>query len=191
MGILGNCKAGIAGLDCDGIALDDGHVNWGGKMTVFKKILVAIDRSLQANAIFEQALNMAQTSGSSLVIMHGLHSESDVKTDYLIGVATLGDMGMYGHQRRRRHEQIQKQIADTRSWLQEYCQEASAKGVSAELIHLIGDPGAEICEAARNHQVDLIMMGRRGRSGLTETVLGSISNYVIHHAPCAVLVVQE
>ncbi len=160
-------------------------------MTVFKKILVAIDRSLQANAIFEQALNMAKVSGSSLVILHGLHPESDIKTDYLIGVATLGDLGLYGQRRRRQHEQLQKQLANAQSWLQKYCQEAVGQGISAELIYPIGEPGAEICQAARNHQADLIMMGRRGRQGLTETLLGSVSNYVIHHAPCAVLIVQE
>ena len=160
-------------------------------MTVFKKILVAMDQSLQANAIFEQALNMAQPSGGSLIILHGLHPESEVKTDYLIGVATLGDVGLYGQRRRRQHEQIQKRIADTQSWLRGYCQEASAQGISAELSYPVGEPGAEICEAARTHQVDLIIMGRRGRQGLTEKVLGSVSNYVIHHAPCAVLIVQE
>ncbi|MEO0350033.1 MAG: universal stress protein, partial [Cyanobacteria bacterium P01_A01_bin.15] len=37
---------------------------------------------------------------------------------------------------------------------------------------------------------DLIMMGRRGRSGFSELLLGSVSNYVMHHAPCSVLTVQ-
>ncbi len=37
---------------------------------------------------------------------------------------------------------------------------------------------------------DLIVLGRRGRTGLAEALLGSVSNYVLHHAPCSVLVVQ-
>ncbi|MDB9482953.1 universal stress protein, partial [Dolichospermum circinale CS-537/05] len=36
----------------------------------------------------------------------------------------------------------------------------------------------------------LIMMGRRGRSGLAEFFLGSQSNYVLHHAPCSVQIVH-
>ncbi|NEO65320.1 MAG: universal stress protein, partial [Moorea sp. SIO4G2] len=36
----------------------------------------------------------------------------------------------------------------------------------------------------------LIVLGRRGLGGLKEMVLGSVSNYVVHHAPCSVLVVQ-
>ncbi len=37
---------------------------------------------------------------------------------------------------------------------------------------------------------DLIVVGRRGRSGLSELILGSASNYVLHHAPCSVLTLQ-
>ena len=48
-----------------------------------------------------------------------------------------------------------------------------------------------ICNAAISWQADLIIMGRRGRTGLSELFLGSVSNYVLHHAPCAVLVVQH
>ena len=37
---------------------------------------------------------------------------------------------------------------------------------------------------------DVIVMGHRGISGLQEFFLGSVSNYVLHHAPCSVLIVQ-
>ncbi len=43
---------------------------------------------------------------------------------------------------------------------------------------------------ARNCGADVIVMGRRGHSGLSELILGSVSNYVLHHAPCSVLIVQ-
>ncbi|RMG10302.1 MAG: universal stress protein, partial [Cyanobacteria bacterium J055] len=36
----------------------------------------------------------------------------------------------------------------------------------------------------------LIIVGRRGRQGIEEAVLGSVSNYVVHHAPCSVLAIQ-
>ena len=36
----------------------------------------------------------------------------------------------------------------------------------------------------------LIMVGNRGRSGRTEFLLGSVSNYVMHHATSSVLIVQ-
>jgi nucleotide-binding universal stress UspA family protein len=43
---------------------------------------------------------------------------------------------------------------------------------------------------ARTWNADLIVIGRRGLRGLAEMFLGSVSNHVIHHAHCSVLVVQ-
>ena len=45
-------------------------------------------------------------------------------------------------------------------------------------------------ESSQNWEADLIVIGRRGHQGLSEILLGSVSNYVVHHAPCSVLVVQ-
>jgi nucleotide-binding universal stress UspA family protein len=44
---------------------------------------------------------------------------------------------------------------------------------------------------ARSWPADLIVIGRRGRTGLKEALMGSVSNYVVHHAPCTVMVVQD
>jgi glycosyltransferase involved in cell wall biosynthesis len=41
-----------------------------------------------------------------------------------------------------------------------------------------------------NWDADLVVMGRRGLSGIKEMFLGSVSNYIIHHVPCSVLIVQ-
>jgi nucleotide-binding universal stress UspA family protein len=47
-----------------------------------------------------------------------------------------------------------------------------------------------ICQVAKDWGAELIMVGRRGNSGLSELILGSVSNYVVHHAHCSVLIVQ-
>jgi nucleotide-binding universal stress UspA family protein len=67
---------------------------------------------------------------------------------------------------------------------------AIAQGVNAEHTQEFGDAGRMICEVARNWQADLIILGRRGLSGIKEFFLGSVSNYVLHHAHCSVLTVQ-
>jgi nucleotide-binding universal stress UspA family protein len=64
-----------------------------------------------------------------------------------------------------------------------------SKGSRSKQIAAI-EPGQGLCQAARRWQTDLIVMGRRGRKGIAEVLLGSVSNYVLHHAPCAVLVIQ-
>ncbi|MFN6036632.1 MAG: universal stress protein, partial [Dolichospermum sp.] len=74
--------------------------------------------------------------------------------------------------------------------LQSFTSQANTAGINTEFTQNSGNPGRMICELARTWNADLIMMGRRGRSGLAEFFLGSQSNYVLHHAPCSVQIVH-
>ena len=67
---------------------------------------------------------------------------------------------------------------------------AIAAGLQTEFSQITGQPSSTICEFARSCQADAIVIGRRGRSGLQEMFLGSVSNYVVHHAPCSIMLVQ-
>jgi len=71
-----------------------------------------------------------------------------------------------------------------------YYQVATARGVATEWDVKVGDAGSVLLQLAVVWNADLIVLGRRGHRGLAEVFLGSISNYVVHHAPCSVLVVQ-
>lgn len=55
----------------------------------------------------------------------------------------------------------------------------------------IGPAGQVICEHAREHGIDVIIVGRRTKSWLSKLFDPAVSDYVIDHAPCAVLVVRE
>jgi nucleotide-binding universal stress UspA family protein len=54
---------------------------------------------------------------------------------------------------------------------------------------LRGDPAATICQHAEQVGAGAIVIGTRGRGGLKRAVLGSVSDHVIRHAPCPVVVV--
>jgi nucleotide-binding universal stress UspA family protein len=53
----------------------------------------------------------------------------------------------------------------------------------------ITNPGRRIVAAARRHHADVIVLGARG-SGLVHRLLGSVSSYVVSHAPVSVIVVR-
>lgn len=55
----------------------------------------------------------------------------------------------------------------------------------------VGLPSAEIIKYARDHQVDLIVMGTHGRGALGHVLLGSVAERVVRKAPCAVLTVRR
>ena len=155
----------------------------------FKKILVAIDRSPQASMVFEQALELAQKQGSRLMLFHSVSWETQTQATPMI--ATLADVDMYGTFHRLQRERLQKEIESAQRWLQTYCQQATLKDISTEFDCKSGSPNLQICKFAQTWGADLIILGRRGHKGLSEILLGSVSNYVVHHAPCSVLVVQR
>ena len=62
-----------------------------------------------------------------------------------------------------------------------------AIGYQAHGVALLGTPSAMILQQATTLRSDLILMGTRGRQGITRFVLGSVSHAVLHQMPCPVL----
>ena len=54
-----------------------------------------------------------------------------------------------------------------------------------------GNPFTEIVRYAKDHDIDLIIMGTHGRGGLAHVLLGSVSEKVVRKAPCPVLTVRH
>ncbi|MBL8868189.1 MAG: universal stress protein [Planctomycetaceae bacterium] len=52
---------------------------------------------------------------------------------------------------------------------------------------LVGDPADEIVTLAIEHQIDLIVIGTHGRTGLSRWILGSVAETILRKAPCPVL----
>ena len=87
-------------------------------------------------------------------------------------------------------ERLQQELQESKDWLQTYVEQATAIGITTEAKCQVGHPGSLIRDLAKNWNADLIVMGRRGLNSLQEVFLGSVSNYILHHAPCSVLVVH-
>lgn len=58
-------------------------------------------------------------------------------------------------------------------------------------VHLIQehDPGHGICECIKSCKARVVILGSRGQGKLRRTILGSVSDYVVHHADCTVIIV--
>jgi nucleotide-binding universal stress UspA family protein len=150
---------------------------------MFHRILVALDNSESSRNIFERALILAKTDRSELMLMHVLAPVDDLYPgDAFIGVPESAFKVYANRWQEREQAGIEK--------LQSLEVEATAAGIPTEFTQNVGDPSKLICEVAKAWDADLIVIGRRGLSGLSELFLGSVSNYVLHHTPCDVLTVQ-
>eukprot|EP00271_Cylindrocystis_brebissonii_P003730 TRINITY_DN149_c0_g1_i1.p2 TRINITY_DN149_c0_g1~~TRINITY_DN149_c0_g1_i1.p2 ORF type:complete len:170 (+),score=32.95 TRINITY_DN149_c0_g1_i1:360-869(+) len=56
---------------------------------------------------------------------------------------------------------------------------------------VFGEPRESICSAVEQLNADLLIMGSHGRGAVKRALLGSVSNYCIHHAKCPVVVVRH
>lgn len=65
-----------------------------------------------------------------------------------------------------------------------------AKGINYELEVAWGDPASEIANHAERGQFDVIVMGSRGLGRVTEVLMGSVSQRVLHESKCPVLIVK-
>lgn len=71
----------------------------------------------------------------------------------------------------------------------EAARDLQTNGIDATAISVVGQPASEIIEIATTWPADAIVMGTRGRHGLSRLLLGSVARNVVLHAHCSVLVV--
>jgi nucleotide-binding universal stress UspA family protein len=155
----------------------------------FDTVLVALDQSPQANSVFQQTLDLVNPDGL-LIIFHGLDLDLSGHTGPFMGIGTLADVDVYSSLKHQQRDHVKQQVDAAQAWLAQFGQMAEERGIQSECICHVGKPGDWICDLAQNRHADLIVVGRRGRSGIAELMLGSVSNHVVHNARCAVLVIQ-
>lgn len=85
------------------------------------------------------------------------------------------------------HEMAQEFVSDAASEIQKFFPGKELK-LSKEVLR--GSPDQQIIEKAKEWKADLIVVGSHGR-GFWGRMLGSVSDGVVHHAPCSVLVVRK
>jgi nucleotide-binding universal stress UspA family protein len=148
-------------------------------MSIFPtRILLATDGSEEAQLAALRAVDLADATDSELHVVH-------------VGVVPRfleSYPGTLGYERRL-YEQIEE---DSRERLRELTWRVKVVGGTVAGAHLrMGAVDLEVVDLAKELGVGLIVMGCRGHRGIRRAIEGSISNGVIRHAPCPVLVVRS
>ena len=148
-------------------------------MSIFPTgILLATDGSEEAELAALRAVDVAQSTDSELHLVHvGL-----VPSFLASYPGTLG-------YNRKLYEQIEE---ESRKLLRELSWRVKVAGGTVAETHLrMGEVDLEIVALAKELRAGLIVMGCRGHRGVRRAIEGSISDAVIRHAPCPVLVVRS
>ncbi len=81
-------------------------------------------------------------------------------------------------------EMLEKQS----EYIESIAERLRAIGYQAHGVAVVGTPATMILQQATTLRSDLILMGTRGRQGITRFMLGSVSHAVLHKTPCPILV---
>jgi nucleotide-binding universal stress UspA family protein len=147
-------------------------------MSIFPtRILLATDGSEEAELAALRAVDLAQSTDSELHVVH-------------VGVVPRfleSYPGTLGYERRI-YEQIEE---ESRQLLRELSWRVKLAGGTLGGSHLrMGKVALEIVALAEELGADLIVMGSRGLGGVRRALMGSVSDSVVRHAHCPVLVVR-
>ena len=146
---------------------------------MFTHILLATDGSEHAEKAAEAAGAMAEKFSARLTVLHVFMPP----TSTVMPLATTGSAaGMDATLVAQWAEAARDSVA------RHTARALETTGATHSLRQEIGHPAEAIVRVANEEKCDLIVIGSRGLSGLKEFLLGSVSNRVLHHARCPVLV---
>jgi nucleotide-binding universal stress UspA family protein len=141
---------------------------------MFSKILMPVDGSENSFRALDEAIFLAKTAGASLTAMHVIENPPTV---YVESQKLLNDL-------------LANYRAESAKVLDRCRQVADTSGVNLETVIAEGDAASNITAYAQKEGFDLITIGGRGLGRLKELMLGSVSNKVLHHTKCSVLIVK-
>lgn len=140
-----------------------------------RRILVPHDFSDTANRALEYALDLAETFGAKVTVMHAYEipvygfPEGPVLTAEMAG-------------------QIE---AAARTAIEAIAKRSKRPGIEADFALRQGPAWSEIQAAAKEIKADMVVIGSHGRRGLSRALLGSVAEKVVRTAPCPVLTVRD
>lgn len=139
-------------------------------MIAVKSILVPTDFSETSDAALKYGIGLTQALGAQLFLLH-VPGETGVnfEADFPIG----------------QFENVARERLETLVSPQE------AKQLRPEYAMRMGAPADEIIRYADDRDIDLIVMGTHGRSGVAHMLMGSVAEKVVRAAPCPVLTVRH
>ena len=144
---------------------------------MFNKIIVGSDGSDCSRKAAELAVQVAA------------HFKARVLALNVFDPAYLQSMGVWdvGVSQDAMDDCIKAQVASVAKHIAPLFAE---RGVECQVMQELGHPAGGIVSVAKREHADLIVVGSRGLHGLKAMVLGSVSNGVLHHAPCSVLIAR-
>jgi nucleotide-binding universal stress UspA family protein len=141
---------------------------------MFSNILFPADGSESSNKALQYVIDFARKFNCRVVVLYSHDIPSVNYSPYYVPNPEL----------------LEELLESSKKFVKETRDVFEKAGIKAKSILIRGIPGEKIIEAAESENCDLIIMGSRGLSTVKRLLLGSVSNYVIHHTKKPVLIIE-
>ena len=142
-----------------------------------KRVLVSVDGSSESEAALEHAID--EIPDAKLTLLHVVNPVSS----YSYGGDDYFDAEGY-------QNQVERQRDQGEGLLERYRETAAKRGVEAETVLKIGKPANRILETVEEMNVDRVVIGSRGRSGVGRVLFGSVAEEVTRRGSVPVTIVK-
>ena len=149
-------------------------------MSIFPaKVLLAIDGSQEAGLAAQAATELSKDTGSELHITYVEPAPAEL-------------IGHHWYAPEIRESILEQAQSEAQKFLEERAEQLGSEGAKvAETYLRIGDPDKEIIRLSEEIGATMIVMGSRGLGAVRRTLMGSVSDSVVRHAHCPVLVMRH
>lgn len=143
----------------------------------FKKILVPVDFSTCSGAALDYAVSLSKQLGAALEVVHAFEIPTFVPPHVVVVMGEV-EASLSEHAEREARQQLEAFL--------------HSRGVGSDTKRelLLGPPAHTVLERLAQNDVDLVVMGTHGRTGISRWVMGSTAEKVLRGAPCPVLTVR-
>ncbi len=148
-----------------------------------QKILVPLDGSESAEQALTMALDISRQSNSELIVL---------RATPIVPPTSVGSPDMMTDYNYLESQELTETFhTQTKTYLESIAANYGDRAPALRTIAELGDPATVIVDMAGEENVNLIIMSTHGHSGMEHLMLGSVTERVLHGAPCPVLVVRD
>jgi Universal stress protein UspA and related nucleotide-binding proteins len=137
-------------------------------------ILLATDFSPVSDGATDQAVDLCRSLGARLLVVNVIDPR----------------LGLGGQETSSRAARLDQLRSDRERRLLVIVERARGDGVEATFLVWTGEPGQSIVSAAEAESANLVVVGTRALERAHRFLLGSVSEYVVNHSPCPVLIAR-
>ncbi|MGL4953618.1 MAG: universal stress protein [Culicoidibacterales bacterium] len=154
--------------------------------SLYKRVIVGVDTSETAMRAFERGVAFARESRAELVLMSAVH----LTTDAEIAGPIMNEVG-FSQMIVQSNEINQSAVERRKVYVEKLAVQAKEAGVEVVTIEVeLAQAVDLLLETYESYEQTLIVLGATNKKGIQSILLGSVSKFVVAHAPCDVFVVR-